>query len=306
MLMASPLPGHDGVVFIKSFSMDGPTAVYRCFLDDDERVDVRETDFVWPDAKRLQDALKKLPDMNSERWDLVFDVLRTSYVWMVGGATSPHPSLSLEEWVLGVYRRGEQVEGFRTLAPTPMRAFSDLSSAEAFCAAANRPGIATRMPFVVACRIADDLGRSESIVVDPVPTPRAVIPRAAYSLIPGSVVGYDMKLRRLPRGGLDEAWLGPVRQAVREHSGVAAAYAWRTVTGAGDPPVDTEVDCLGLVLIPGLGEEAYHRIRYEVRDRAVAHGMVWGTPYAVRQLTAGAKHRTDTVNVVRLKTATPR
>ena len=293
------------MVFIKSFWMDGPTAVYRCFLNDDERVDVRETDLVWPDAKRLQDALKRVPEMDSERWDLVFDVLRTSYVWMVGGTTSPDPRRSLESWVLGVYRRGEQVEGFRKLAPTPMRAFSDLPSAEAFCAAANRPGIATRMPFVVACRIADNLGRSESIVVDPVPEPRAVIPRAAYSLIPGSVVGYDLKLRRLPQGGLDEAWLGPIRQAVREHSGVAATYAWRTVTSAGDPPVDTEVDCLGLVLIPGLGEDAYHQVRYEVRDRALAHAMAWGTPYAVRQLMAGAKHAIDAVNVVCLKIAAP-
>jgi len=301
MLMVKPLATHpDGVIYTKSLSVEGATAMYTCWLSDANLIVLSEGEIVAPDEAGLRDALAAAgPAASRESWSHLFDVLRTSYVWLMADPSTLTGERSSESLLMSLYHNGLASDKFRSMAPSPVQVFTDLERANESYGSRGRHGIAARVPFVVACRIARVLGNSEGIIINPGLQPFGALGRDTYPFIPGSVVGYDIMLRPLPRAGLDPDWLEPLRTAVQEHQEVKAAYAWCRATAPDGDLLAATTNCLGLTLDEGLDDAAFDRVRVEIRERAVSLGLSPG-PYAVTTVRPGAPHASDTVNVVRL------
>ena len=305
MLRTDVPPGRrDRVVRVKALGMDDAFPAYLCWQTDGELVQLREDHLVEPDEGVLAEAIAGAgPGASQVRWAHFYDVLRTGYVW-VTSAASNWVDRSYEEWLFGVYGMVDGTDAWRDAGSSPLPVFTDLEHAERFQEARRLEAVAARVPFVVACRLAELFGDSEAIVFNPGFEPTGALGRATYRLFPDSVVGYDHELRPLPSGGLDAAWLGPIRHAAEGRPEVRAAFAWRTAVAPGGEVHEPVVDCLGLVLDDGLDTGAFDRARAAIRERAIALGLPADHRYGVAEVQMDGPYAADAVNVVRIKAPT--
>jgi hypothetical protein len=305
MLRTDLPPGKpDRVVRVKALGMADGSPAYTCWQTDGQLVELPEDVLAPPDERAVTEALAGAgPGAPQARWAHLYDVLRTGYVW-VTSAASNWVDRSYEEWLFGVYGLVDGTDASRDAGSSPLPVFTDLDHAERFHEASRLEAVAARVPFVVACRLAELFGDSDGIIFNPGLEPRGALGRATYRLFPDSVVGYDYKLRPLPSGGLDAAWLGPIRHAAEGRPEVRAAFAWRTAVPPGGEVREPVVDCLGLVLDDGLDTGAFDRARAAIRERAIALGMPANHRYGVAEVQLDGPYAADAVDVVRIKAPT--
>jgi hypothetical protein len=303
MLIRSRAAGQPGsVVRIKGIGMTGDqTPIYTAWLPDGQRMDLPESDLVDPDEPALRDALSGAgPSAPPAGWSHLYDVLRTGYVWLTADIRN-WGERSHEEWLFGAYGLGPNSNQYADVPSSPLNVFTDLDRAEHFHAEHRIKAVAARVPFVVACRLAQTFGDSDGIWFNEGSVPFGALGRDTYRFIPESVVGYDITLRPIPPQGLDPDLIGPLREALTTQPEVTAGYAWRVAAPMDSELYGAELDCLGLTLNTGNDEAEFDRVRAEIRDKAIAQGLPTNRIYAVAAVEPDSAHARDDVNVVRLK-----